>query len=279
MDPSYTIPKTPRVGIVGATGKVGTALRHLLTSRGFPAAELRLFASARSAGSAVSAASGGALIVADATDAAFDDLDIVLFAGPGAASRELAPRAAHTGAVVIDVSPAWRADPRVPLVAGGVNARALDAIPRGIVAGPCAVVTAAAAALKPLHDAAGLTRVAVGDGAAPPFLPTAKWVPPPADTAAGRLAAETRRVLDLPALPVACASANGAGLAIAASFARELAADEAAALMSQESGFAPRWVRADPEAPNALALVVDAGDPAYAAALNAVRIAEAMLPN
>lgn len=279
MDPSYTIPKTPRIGIVGATGKVGTALRHLLASRGFPAAELRLFASARSAGDAVSAANGGALIVADASDADFDDLDIVLFAGPGAASRELAPRAAQTGAVVVDVSPAWRADPRVPLVAGAVNAQALDAIPRGIVAGPDAAVTAAAAALKPLHDAAGLTRVAVGDGAAPPFLPTAKWVPPPADTAAGRLAAETRRVLGLPQLPVACASANGAGLAIAASFARELAAAEAAALVSQDSGLAPRWVQPDPEVPNALALVVDAGDPAYAAALNAVRIAEAMLPN
>lgn len=279
MDPSYTIPKTPRIGIVGATGKVGTALRHLLASRGFPAAELRLFASPRSAGDAVSAASGGALIVADATDAEFDDLDIVLFAGPGAASRELSPQAAQTGAIVIDISPAWRADPRVPLVAGGVNAQALNAIPRGIVAGPDAAVTAAAAALKPLHDAAGLTRVAVGDGAAPPFLPTSKWVPPPADTAAGRLAAETRRVLDLPELPVACASANGAGLAIAASFARELAADEAAALLSQESGLAPRWVRPDPDVPNALALVVDAGDPAYAAALNAVRIAEAMLPN
>ncbi len=279
MDPSYAIPKTPRVGIVGATGKVGTALRHLLASRGFPAAALRLYASPRSAGGAVSAMSGEALTVADAADADFDDLDIVLFAAPGAASRELAPQAARTGAVVIDVSPAWRADRQVPLVAGGVNAQALNAIPRGIVAGPDAAVTAAAMALKPLHVAAGLTRVAVGDGAAPPFLPTSKWVPPPADTPAGRLAAETRRVLDLPALPVACASANGAGLAIAASFARELAADEAAALVSQDSGLAPRWVRPDPEAPNSLALIMDAGDPAYAAARNAVRIAEAMLPS
>ncbi len=150
----------PRVGVVGATGLVGGMMRALLAERDFPLAGLRLFASARSAGLKVDF-KGTQVVVEDASTADFAGLDIVFFSAGGDTSRELAPRAAAAGAVVIDNSSAWRSDPDVPLVVAEVNPHALANIPKGIVANPNCTTMAAMPVLKPLHDRAGLKRLTV----------------------------------------------------------------------------------------------------------------------
>lgn len=148
------------IGIVGATGLVGGLMRQILDERAFPMASLRAFASARSAGRRL-AWRGGETVVEAAEDADYAGLDIVFFSAGGDLSRRLAPKAAAAGAVVVDNSSAWRADAQVPLVVAEVNAHALAAMPKGIVANPNCTTMAAMPALKPLHDAAGLTRLVV----------------------------------------------------------------------------------------------------------------------
>ena len=143
---------------MGATGLVGTMMLRLLEARGFPVASLRLFASGRSAGKTLPWA-GEQVAVEDAAGADFAGLDILFFSAGGAASLALAPRVAATGAVVIDNSSAWRADPEVPLVVAEVNAHALADIPKGIVANPNCTTMVAMPVLKSLHDAAGLVRM------------------------------------------------------------------------------------------------------------------------
>jgi aspartate-semialdehyde dehydrogenase len=144
------------VGIVGATGLVGTMIRDILTERGFPVASLRLFASARSAGRVQ-----GGVVVEDAATADFSGLDLVLFSAGGSTSRALAPKAAAAGAIVIDNSSAWRSDDRVPLVVAEVNPHALADLPLGIIANPNCTTMAAMPVLRPLHDEAGLKRLVV----------------------------------------------------------------------------------------------------------------------
>jgi aspartate-semialdehyde dehydrogenase len=148
----------PRVGVVGATGLVGSLMRELLAERDFPLASLRLFASARSAGKPV-AFRGGEVIVEDVATADLSGLDIVFFSAGGETSRQYAPRFAAAGAVVIDNSSAWRKDPDVPLVVAEVNAHALASLPKGIIANPNCTTMAAMPVLKPLHDAWGLKRL------------------------------------------------------------------------------------------------------------------------
>ncbi|MDT9600584.1 aspartate-semialdehyde dehydrogenase [Sphingosinicella rhizophila] len=150
----------PNVGIVGATGLVGEMMRDLLAERDFPLSSLRLFASARSAGKSI-AWNGREIVVEDAATADYAGLDIVFFSAGGSTSRELAPKVAAAGAVVIDNSSAWRSDPQVPLVVAEVNAHALRDLPRGIVANPNCTTMAAMPVLKPLHDQAGLKRLVV----------------------------------------------------------------------------------------------------------------------
>lgn len=150
----------PHVGVVGATGLVGGMMRELLAERDFPLASLRLFASARSAGTKIDF-QGQQIVVEDAATADFSGLDIVFFSAGGSTSRELAPKAAAAGAVVIDNSSAWRSDPDVPLVVAEVNPHALSNIPKGIVANPNCTTMAAMPVLKPLHDKAGLKRLTV----------------------------------------------------------------------------------------------------------------------
>ncbi|WP_066952130.1 aspartate-semialdehyde dehydrogenase [Streptomyces lushanensis] len=145
-----------KVGIVGATGQVGTVMRSVLAERNFPVAELRLFASARSAGSAVEWR-GRAITVEDASTADYTGLDIVLFSAGGATSKALAEKVAAQGAVVIDNSSAWRRDPEVPLVVSEVNAHAIGNRPKGIIANPNCTTMAAMPVLRPLHAEAGLT--------------------------------------------------------------------------------------------------------------------------
>jgi aspartate-semialdehyde dehydrogenase len=146
------------VGVVGATGQVGTVMLRLLEERDFPLSRLRLFASARSAGSTLRFR-GEELIVEDAATADLTGLDLALFSAGGSTSRELAPLYAAAGATVIDNSSAWRMDPDVPLVVSEVNPEALQRIPKGIVANPNCTTMAAMPVLKPLHDEAGLVRL------------------------------------------------------------------------------------------------------------------------
>ncbi|MGW4029067.1 aspartate-semialdehyde dehydrogenase [Streptomyces sp. NPDC004838] len=145
-----------RVGIVGATGQVGTVMRGILSERKFPAEELRLFASARSAGSTIEW-EGREITVEDASTADYSGLDIVLFSAGGATSRALAEKVAGQGAVVIDNSSAWRMDPEVPLVVSEVNPHAAKDRPKGIIANPNCTTMAAMPVLKPLSAEAGLT--------------------------------------------------------------------------------------------------------------------------
>lgn len=149
-----------RVGIVGATGQVGGVMASVLAERGFPVSELRLFASARSAGRSIEWA-GTDVIVEDAATADYSALDIALFAAGGTTSRELAPKVAAAGAVVIDNSSAWRLDAEVPLVVAGVNDHVLARRPKGIVANPNCTTMAAMPVLGPLHREAGLVSLVV----------------------------------------------------------------------------------------------------------------------
>src|SRR5215813_5890002 len=148
------------VGIVGASGLVGEFMRSILAKREFPVASLRLFASARSAGSRLQW-KDTEIVVEDAATADYAGLDIVFFSAGASTSLQLAPRVAAAGAVVIDNSSAWRMDPDVPLVVAEVNPHALEATPRGIVANPNCTTMAAMPVLKPLHAAAGLRRMVV----------------------------------------------------------------------------------------------------------------------
>src|SRR5688572_23497777 len=149
-----------RVGVFGATGQVGGVMLRILEERSFPLDELRVFASARSAGRALSFR-GGEVTVEDAETAPYDGLDIALFSAGATASRALAPKVAAAGATVIDNSSAWRMDPDVPLVVPEVNAEALGPIPKGIVANPHCPTMGAMPVLKPLDLEAGLESMVV----------------------------------------------------------------------------------------------------------------------
>jgi len=149
-----------RVGVVGATGQVGGVMRRILAERDFPVAEIRFFASARSAGTSLPWRDGE-VVVEDAAVADPSGLDIALFSAGGATSRELAPRFAAAGVTVVDNSSAWRMDPDVPLVVSEVNPDAIREARKGIIANPNCTTMAAMPVLKPLHDEAGLTRLVV----------------------------------------------------------------------------------------------------------------------
>src|SRR3954449_9210469 len=146
------------VGVVGATGQVGAVMRRLLDERDFPMTDVRFFASARSAGTTLPWR-GGEIVVEDAATADISGLDIALFSAGGATARELAPKYAAAGAVVIDNSSAWRMDPDVPLVVSEVNPHAIAEARKGIIANPNCTTMAAMPVLKPLHDDAQLVRL------------------------------------------------------------------------------------------------------------------------
>lgn len=156
--PLHNLPAQPAVGIVGATGLVGGMMLELLAERNFPLSKLRLFASARSAGSTIPFR-GENITVEDAATADYAGLDIVFFSAGGSTSKALAPKVAAAGGIVIDNSSAWRSDPEVPLVVSEVNPEALEVLPKGIIANPNCTTMAAMPVLKPLHAAAGLKRL------------------------------------------------------------------------------------------------------------------------
>jgi aspartate-semialdehyde dehydrogenase len=149
-----------RIAIVGATGQVGVVLRSILAQRNFPVDEMRYLASARSAGTTLPWGDRD-IVVEDAAVADLSGIDLALCSAPASVSRQLAPRLAAAGAIVIDNSSAWRLDPDVPLVVPEANADALASIPKGIVANPNCTTMVAIPVFKPLHDAAGLNRLIV----------------------------------------------------------------------------------------------------------------------
>lgn len=148
------------VAVVGATGQVGTVMREILLERRFPIRELRLFATARSAGTAVVFA-GETVVIEDVATADPAGIDIALFSAGATGSRAHAPRFAEAGALVIDNSSAWRMDPDVPLVVSEVNPHAITEAKKGIVANPNCTTMAAMPVLKVLDAEAGLERLIV----------------------------------------------------------------------------------------------------------------------
>ena len=146
-----------RVAVVGVTGAVGQTTLKILEERKFPVKDLRVFASERSVGKAVSFR-GETIRVEKLDGEAFKGIEIALFSAGSAQSREFAPLAVKAGAVVVDKSSAFRMDPKVPLVVPEVNAHAVKGH-AGIVACPNCTSIVTVMPLKPLHDAGRLRRV------------------------------------------------------------------------------------------------------------------------
>ena len=150
-----------RIGVVGATGQVGVAMRQILAERDFPVEQIRFFSSARSAGKVLDYR-GTEVVVEDAETADPTGLDVALFSAGATASRALVPRYVDAGVIVVDNSSAFRKDPAIPLVVSEVNPEAaaeVIAAGRGIIANPNCTTMAAMPVLKPLHEEAGLVRL------------------------------------------------------------------------------------------------------------------------
>jgi aspartate-semialdehyde dehydrogenase len=300
-----------RIGVVGATGAVGTVTLELLRERGY--ANVRAFASARSAGSRL-----GELTVEEATPEALSagDLDVCLFSVGTSASRELVPHAVAGGAVAIDKSAAYRLQDGVPLVVPEVNGdRAAEH--DGIVANPNCCTIPLTMALKPLHDAAGLARARVSTYQAMSGAGAAKMeqlrATPSAEADLGmdwafdgfefdeeaKLRAETRKILELPDLPISATTVRvpvlvGHAEAVWIETERPLDPDEARELLGSAPGVrleefpTPGMatgvddvlvgrIRRDASAANGLVLFVVCDNLRKGAALNAIQIAELLL--
>ena len=147
------------VAVVGALGMVGTEMIRTLEQRAFPVRDLRPLDRSELAGKTVSFR-GTRVEVRAADSDAFRDVDIAVFSAGGEASKELAPEAVRSGAVVIDNSSAWRLDPECPLVVPEVNRHDLD-WHKGIVANPNCSTIQMVVALKPLDDLSRIERVVV----------------------------------------------------------------------------------------------------------------------
>jgi len=146
----------PRVAVVGATGAVGRVMLDLLRERAFPADDIVLFASARSAGTEI----GGRTVQLLDGSADLSGFDIALFSAGAGTSREWAPRFIDHGAVVIDNSSAFRRDPSVPLIVSDVNPHALRHH-HGLIANPNCSTMQLMVALAPIHRAVGIERLIV----------------------------------------------------------------------------------------------------------------------
>ena len=176
-----------RVAVVGATGAVGRTMLELLKQREFPADELVLFASARSAGQEIEGRT--VQLLDDSAD--LDGFDIALFSAGAGTSREWAPKFAQRGTAVIDNSSAFRRDPDVPLVVSEVNPHALQRH-RGLIANPNCSTMQLMVALAPIHRAVGLERLIVS---------TYQSVSGTGQKALAELDAQARASLDGEALP------------------------------------------------------------------------------
>ena len=249
-----------RIGVVGATGAVGTVTLELLAERGYE--HVRAFASARSAGSKLPYGDEE-LVVEEATPDALaaGDVDLFLFSVGTSASRELVPIASEAGAICIDKSSAYRLVDGYPLVVPEVNAgRALEALERDrIIANPNCCTIPLTCVLKPLHDEAGLARVRVAtyqsvSGAGAHRMTTLGYEPPDEHDLAmdwswegdesdeeAKLRAETRKILELPELPLSATCVRvpvmvGHSEAVWVELSSPLAPDEAAELLRGSAG-------------------------------------------
>ena len=299
------------IGVVGATGAVGRVTLELLRERGY--GNVRVFASARSAGAQLDG-----LTVEEATSEALSagDLDLCLFSVGTEASRELVPHAVRGGAIAIDKSAAYRLVDGVPLVVPEVNGeRAL--VHDGIVANPNCCSIPLACVLKPLHDAAGLARVRVAtyqsaSGAGAQRMERLRAQAPGEGNLEmdwdfdgeefdeeTKLRAETRKILELPDLPVSATCVRvpvliGHAEAVWVETEEPLSAEDATRLFGDAAGVRLQdfptpgdavgiddvlvgRIRRDPTVENGLVLFVVADNLRKGAALNAIQIAELLL--
>jgi aspartate-semialdehyde dehydrogenase len=301
----------PRIGVVGATGAVGTVTLDLLRARGYE--NVRVFASARSVGKEL-----GSWIVEEATPEALSrgDVDIFLFSVGTSASRELVPHAVEGGAVAVDKSSAYRLEPGIPLVVPEVNgARALAR--DSILANPNCCTIPLTCVLKPLHDAAGLARVRVAtyqsvSGAGAQSMERLRNEPPAEHDLRmdwdfdgeefdeeSKLRAETQKIMELPDLLIQATCVRvpvmvGHAEAIWIETEDDLTPEQAKALL----GAAPSVrleefpspgkaagidevlvgrIRRDPTVEHGLALFLASDNLRKGAALNAIQIAELVL--
>jgi aspartate-semialdehyde dehydrogenase len=175
------------VAVVGATGAVGEVMIEILAERKFPVRELFLLASERSAGKRI-AFGGRSIAVQKLEDFDFSQVQVALFSAGGSISAEHAPRAVAAGCLVIDNTSHFRRDSDVPLIVPEVNPHALaNCRERGIIANPNCSTIQMLVALKPLHDAARITRINVA---------TYQAVSGTGKSAIEELAAQTARLLN-----------------------------------------------------------------------------------
>jgi aspartate-semialdehyde dehydrogenase len=301
-----------RVAVVGATGAVGAVTMQLLRERGY--GKVRAFASARSSGRQLE----GGLVVEETTPKALaaGDIDLAFFSVGTGASRELVPHAVRGGAIVVDKSSAYRLQDGIPLVVPEVNGeRALEH--DGIVANPNCCTIPLTMTLKPLHDAAGLARVRVStyqsvSGAGAARMAELRSTPSgEADLAMdwdfdgeefdeeSKLRGETRKVLELPELPISATCVRvpvlvGHAEAVWVETEEPLSAEDARRLLGDAPGIrledfpTPHdatgiddvlvgRIRRDPTVANGLVFFVVADNLRKGAALNAIQIAELIL--
>jgi aspartate-semialdehyde dehydrogenase len=300
-----------RIGVVGGTGAVGTVTLGLLAEHGFE--NVRVFASARSAGKVVAGHT-----VEEATPEALGrgDIDLFLFSVGTGASRELVPYAVEGGAIAIDKSSAYRLEPGIPLLVPEVNA-ARAAENRGIVANPNCCTIPLTCVLKPLHDEAGLTRVRVAtyqsvSGAGAQAMERLRnesaddhdlrmdWEFDGDEfDEETKLRAETRKIMELPDLPIQATCvrvpvlvghAEAIWLETEAPLSPERARELLTAAPSVRLDDFPSpgkaqgiddvlvgRIRRDPTVDNGLALFLASDNLRKGAALNAIQIAELLL--
>jgi aspartate-semialdehyde dehydrogenase len=152
--------KKPSLAVVGATGAVGTVMLDILSTRKDVYGEIRLIASARSAGKKLKCR-GEELTVVALTPVAFEGIDIAMFDVPDEISKEWAPIAASKGAVVVDNSGAFRMDDQVPLVVPEVNPDEIKNRPKGIISNPNCTTLSMIVAMGALHKQYGLKELVV----------------------------------------------------------------------------------------------------------------------
>jgi aspartate-semialdehyde dehydrogenase len=301
----------PRIGVVGATGAVGTITLRLLRERGYQ--HVRAFASARSAGKDLAG-----LTVEEGTPEALEagGLDLCLFSVGTSASRALVPHAVAGGALVVDKSSAYRLVDGVPLVVPEVNgSRAAEN--DGIVANPNCCTIPLTCVLKPLHDAAGLARVRVAtyqsvSGAGAQAMERLRAEPQEEHDLRmdwefdgvefdeeAKLRDETRKILELPELPISATCVRvpvlvGHAEAVWIETDDALAPEHAQALLEEAAGVRVEdfptpgkaagrddvlvgRIRRDPTTAHGLVLFLAGDNLRKGAALNAIQIAELLL--
>lgn len=150
--------KKYNIAVVGATGAVGQEMIQILLERNFPINNIKLLASERSAGKKLEF-NGEQIEVDKLGNDSFNNIDIALFSAGSSRSKQFAPIAVESGALVIDNSSAYRMDSDVPLVIPEINAERIKDHKRGIIANPNCTTAVTVMALKPLHDISRIKRV------------------------------------------------------------------------------------------------------------------------